>query len=132
MLVNTLAYIPYLAAIIWPTWYWLGIGTMFFNLFQFLGHAFKMNFGMKTWYNPGLATVIVLMMPISIAYWVHIWPIVGGWSWGLGIIALVVMLIVTVILPVQLLKSRTTDAVIPERQIRQFNWVKKAAAIRRN
>lgn len=88
MIVNNLAYVFYIAAIIWPQLIWLGLATMFFNLFQLLGHGLKMNRALKTWYNPGLASVVFLFVPISIYYITYVINnnLVNGWDWFLGIV----------------------------------------------
>ncbi|MDK7341050.1 HXXEE domain-containing protein, partial [Pauljensenia sp. UMB0018B] len=62
MLVNTIAWLLYIASIAFPQAYWLGLGVMFFSLTQLLGHGFQMNIKLKTWYNPGLATTVFLLV----------------------------------------------------------------------
>lgn len=88
MIVNNLAYVFYIAAIIWPQLIWLGLATMFFNLFQLLGHELKMNRALKTWYNPGLASVVFLFVPINIYYITYVINnnLVNGWDWFLDIV----------------------------------------------
>lgn len=131
MFVNNLAYVVYISAIIFPELIWLGLATMFFNLFQFIGHGLQMNKALKTWYNPGLASVVFLFIPISIYYMVFITEnnLTTTWDWVLGAIAFVVTLIVTTILPVQLLKDKNSPYVVPEWQIEQFNKVKNFASL---
>lgn len=51
---------------------WLGIGTMFFNLFQLYGHGWQMNKALNTWYNPDLASVMFLFVPIALYYFYFI------------------------------------------------------------
>lgn len=120
MIVNLSAYIFYMAALIFPDVIWLGLATMFFNLFQVLGHCFQMNIKGKTWYNPGMATSVFLFLPISIAYIRQVSNQTNAMSWIIALIALVVILLTTVILPVQLLKKRDSEYFIPEWQNQQF------------
>ncbi|WP_195999761.1 HXXEE domain-containing protein [Clostridium sp. 1001271B_151109_B4] len=131
MIVNNSAYIFYIAAIIWPQFIWLGLATMFFNLFQLLGHGIKMNRGMKTWYNPGLASVIFLFVPISIYYIMYVVNnnLVTGWDWLFGAIAFIIALIVTTILPVQLLKDINSPYSIPEYQVECCDRVQAFASL---
>lgn len=119
MYVNHLAYLFYIAAIIWPNLIWLGLGTMFFNLFQLIGHGLKMNHGMKTWYNPGLGTVIILFVPISIYYMSYITnnQLVSGWDWFGGVVTFILATLFTTILPVQILKDANTPYEVPEHQV---------------
>ena len=107
-IVNTLAQVIYLIAILCPQIIWLGIVTMFFNLFQLLGHGIKMNKGLKTWYNPGLAS---------------------GFTWFLGIVAFLLLLLVTTILPVQILKDKNSPYSIPQEQINKLNDVLKISSL---
>lgn len=133
MIVNNLAYIFYIAAIIWPQLIWLGLGTMFFNLFQLIGHGIKMNCGMKTWYNPGLGTVVFLFVPISIYYMVFIVnnQLVTGWDWFGGAITFILATILTTILPVQILKDVNSPYEIPEHQVECCNKVQAFASLER-
>lgn len=133
MIVNHLAYVFYIAAIIWPQFIWLGLATMFFNLFQFLGHGIQMNRGMKTWYNPGLITVIFLFIPISIYYMYFIVTndLVTGWDWLSGALTFIIALIVTTILPVQILKDKNSPYVIPEWQVERCHKVQEFASLKR-
>lgn len=133
MIVNVSAYIFYILALVFPEAIWLGISTILFNLFQVLGHAFEMNFKLKAWYNPGLATSICLFLPISIYYIYYIVSngLVVGMDWVYGILMLVLILIVTVIAPVQGLKKKDSPYKIPDWQIQQFEKVQEFAAIKR-
>ncbi len=123
MIVNLSAYVFYILAVAFPEVIWLGLATMLFNLFQVLGHGVEMNIKGKTWYNPGMATSIALFLPISIAYIIQISAKASGITWLLAVVALVVMIIVTVILPVQLLKRKDSPYTIPQWQIEQFDKV---------
>lgn len=81
MLVNTIAWLLYIASIAFPQAYWLGLGVMFFSLTQLLGHGFQMNIKLKTWYNPGLATTVFLLVPIACAY-IYQASAEGMLTWG--------------------------------------------------
>lgn len=123
MVVNLSAYIFYILAIVFPNVIWLGLATMLFNLFQVLGHVFEMNIKGKTWYNPGMATSIILFLPVSIAYIFQIAGKISGSTWAIALAALIVILIVSVILPVQLLKKKDSPYEIPQWQLDQFEKV---------
>lgn len=120
MVVNLSAYIFYILALLLPGQHWLGLATMLFNLFQVLGHCLEMNIKGKTWYNPGMATSLVLFLPISITYIWQILPQTTAGVWGGAFAMLVAMLLLTVILPVQLLKNRQSTYIIPNWQIERF------------
>lgn len=133
MIVNLSAYIFYILALVFPGAIWLGIATMLFNLFQVLGHGFEMNIKLKTWYNPGLATSVFLFIPISVYY---ICYIIGnglafGKDWLYGVLMLLLILVATVITPVQALKKKDSPYEIPQWQVEQFEKVQDFASIRR-
>jgi len=133
MIVNTSAYVFYIAAIIWPQFIWLGLGTMFFNLFQFIGHGIQMNREMKTWYNPGLATVIFLFIPLSIYYMVFVVTnhLLTGWDWLGGALTFIIATILTVILPVQGFKNANSPYEMSQWQVGRFNKVQAFASLER-
>lgn len=123
MIVNLSAYVFYVAALLLPNVIWLGLATMLFNLFQVLGHCFEMNIKGKTWYNPGMVTSLFLFLPISIVYIKQTAGLAGGKCWLAAVAALVAILLITVIMPVQLLKRKDSPYVIPEHQKQQFDKV---------
>lgn len=123
MIVNLSAYIFYILALIFPNVLWLGIATMFFNLFQVLGHVFEMNLKGRIWYNPGMASSVVLFLPISIFYLVRIAGQVSASVWIAAVALLLAILVISVILPVQLLKRTDSPYEIPEWQLEQFERV---------
>lgn len=131
MIVNNSAYIFYIAAIIFPKFIWLGLGTMFFNLFQLIGHGLKMNKGMRTWYNPGLVSVIFLFVPISIYYMFFIVnnELVTSLDWVAGALTFIIATLLTTILPVQLLKNVNSPYVVPESQVEACNKVQAFASL---
>ncbi len=120
MIVNLSAYIFYIAALFLPEIIWLGLGTMLFNLFQVFGHCFQMNIKGKTWYNPGMATSVTFFLPISIAYIVEVSKSIAATTWLIAVVALIFMLLLSVILPVQLLKKENSPYIIPSWQNKQF------------
>ena len=134
MIVNLSAWVFYIVAIFCPQFIWLGLGTMFFNLFQFVGHGIQMNKALKTWYNSGLASVVFLFIPIGIYYMVFVTgnQLATTWNWIFGVITFVVAFVVTTVLPVQLLKDKNSPYIIPEWQVERFNKVKDFASLTKN
>ncbi|MGI4872575.1 MAG: HXXEE domain-containing protein [Janthinobacterium lividum] len=47
---------------------WLGIATVLISLGNVLAHTFLFNLKGKTWYNPGLATALLLFLPLAMRY----------------------------------------------------------------
>jgi len=129
-IVNTVAWAVYAAAIALPRVAWLGLATMLFGFTQVLGHGILMNVKTKGWYNPGLATALLLHLPIGVAYIVLITSrgLAGPGTWAAAAVGVVAIFALTVVLPVQGLKSRTTPYAIPEDLANRFHMVDKLRA----
>lgn len=130
VIVNTVAWFVYVAAIVFPNAIWLGLATMFFGFFQVVGHGVQMNIKTKGWYNPGLATAVILHLPIGIWYIVYITQhgLVSGWDYLWGAFGVIGIFAFTVILPVQGLKDRTTRYVLSEEEMNRFGMLDKLKA----
>ena len=132
MVVNLSAYVFYVLALAFPGLVWLGLATMFFNLYQVLGHCVQMNVKMGTWYNPGMATSVFLFLPISVWY---IWTVVTGgmvvgFDWLFAVLAFAVIAACSVVLPVQCMKNPDSPHQIPQWQVDQLEKVRAACSIR--
>lgn len=130
LIVNVLAWGIYILGIVLHQTIWLGLGISLFTLVQLPGHAFQMNKAMKTWYNPGMATAVCLLTPISISYMIYVTRagLVCGWDWLGGFAVFVASMLVSIILPVQLLKSPDSPYEIPDRQVEDYQKVKEFAS----
>lgn len=133
MLVNLSAWVIYVIAIAIPQVVWFGMGVMLFSLFQILGHCFEMNIKLKTWYNPGMATTLLLFLPLG---WYDITYVVannllnlGGWLAAVGM--LIACIGLTILLPVQGLKNRSTKYPIDSWQVHRFEQVTHLARLKR-
>ncbi len=133
LLVNFSAYIAYVLTILFPNAIWLGIGVMFFNLMQFPGHVISNNKALKTWYNPGMATTILLFTPMSFYYFYYVISqgLVSGWDWLFGLLTFVALVALTVILPVQYYKNPDSPYVVPEIQVTRFERMIKWASLKK-
>ncbi|MBW1605201.1 HXXEE domain-containing protein [Lactobacillus sp. Sy-1] len=125
MVVNVSAWFIYLIAIMLPSWHWLGLGVILFSLFQILGHVFQMNIKLKTWYNPGMFTTIVLFLPLGIVF-IHQLAQMNAlnWStWLFSVLTLLGCIITSIILPVQSMKNKDTKYVISPWQVNRYHQV---------
>lgn len=131
MIVNLSAYVFYILALALPNLTWLGIATMLFNAYQVLGHGVQMNVKMKTWYNPGMATSLLLFLPISAWYFflVASQGLASGADWALGALGFVAIAALTVVLPVQGLKRKDSPYDVPQWQVDQLEKVRAFAQI---
>lgn len=131
MLVNTSAWLIYVAAIFLPKLYWFGLGVILFSLFQILGHCFQMNLKLHTWYNPGMLTTLVLFLPIGSKYiqLVTTQALITGKDWLFAILTLLACIIVTIVLPVQTLKNKQTSYRMSAWQVNRFHAILKFAHV---
>ena len=131
MVVNLSAYVFYVLALALPQLTWLGMATMFFNLYQVLGHCIQMNLKMGTWYNPGMATSVFLFLPVSVRYMV----VVAGSGqmlaadWVLAAVCFVLIAAVSVVLPVQAMKRADSPYPIPQWQVERLEQVRAWASL---
>lgn len=131
LLVNLSAYVPFIIGIICYRQIWLGIALAFFNLMQFPGHVISMNKALKTWYNPGMATTIFILTPLSLFYLIEIYQLgfASGLNYLLGLVAFIIIVSLTVVLPVQSLKNPNSPYAIPDNQVQKFDkvmtWAKR-------
>lgn len=131
MVVNLSAYMLYVLALALPDVLWLGIATMFFNLYQVLGHCIQMNVKMRTWYNPGMATSLCLFLPLSCWYLSLVVATgqVSALDWGAAVLMFVAIAALTVVLLVQGMKDRNTRHAIPQWQADQLEKVRAACSL---
>ncbi|HVU54765.1 MAG TPA: HXXEE domain-containing protein [Puia sp.] len=61
-----------IAAILEEDALWLGVAVMVFCFGSFVKHVFYYNIKARTWYNPGVATSIVCMLPVSAFFFIEI------------------------------------------------------------
>lgn len=130
-LVNTSAWVIYLISIIFSNVYWLGLGVILFSLFQILGHALEMNIKLHTWYNPGLATTLLLFLPLGWYFISYLTRngLINGYDWLFAVVMLLACIVITIVLPVQSLKNRQTKYPIDEWQVRRYKQVINFAQI---
>lgn len=67
--INIMAWPFYLVPTLFPGTIWLGLGQVLFGLVgQVIFHGVVANLKLKTWYNPGLAAVLLGHVPLGIWY----------------------------------------------------------------
>ena len=84
------AYPFYVLPILFPNLIWLGLATVLFSMAQVGVHGIVINRKLRSLYNPGLFTVIVLFWPIGLTY---IWYVIANqlvqwWMWPVAIACL--------------------------------------------
>ncbi|HHD7462699.1 TPA: HXXEE domain-containing protein [Klebsiella oxytoca] len=111
MISNTLlTYLFYIAAIFLPNLIWLGLAQVGLGLFQVLAHGIAVPVRIKRLYNPGLATVLFLFLPVGIYY---IWfvttnHLASTGDFVFGLFATFGAVVALFLLPIILLRSKQT------------------------
>lgn len=62
------AFAVYTLPLFLPQWHWLVLAAVIFAFAEVLMHAVVFNYGLRSWYNPGLISAILGLMPVSIWY----------------------------------------------------------------
>lgn len=80
------AVIVYLLPIFCPNIPFLTLAVMIFAFAELAMHLFFFNLSLKKWYNPGLLTTLVGLVPVSVSvyYLAHDWKLYSGLDWFLG------------------------------------------------
>jgi hypothetical protein len=87
--INIMAWPFYLIPALFPDMIWLGLGQVLFGLVgQVIFHGIVANFKLQTWYNPGLAAVMLGHVPLGIWYLAEVMGrgVVQRWDWVFAIL----------------------------------------------
>lgn len=133
LIVNMSVYVLYILALIFPQFIWLGLATMKFNLMQLFGHAYSINRALGAWYNPGMITSIVLFLPISIyyVYYTYHFHLINILTWIIAILVYFIAVFLTITLPFEKFKSRSSKYVISDWQLERYTKMLKFAKLKK-
>jgi hypothetical protein len=87
--INIMGWLFYLLPVLFPGLIWLGLGQILFGLIgQVIFHGVIANLKLKTWYNPGLAAVVLGHVPLGIWYIAEVTDqgLVQWWDWIFGLL----------------------------------------------
>jgi Protein of unknown function with HXXEE motif len=86
----------YLIPVFFPNVIWLGLAPALVGLMQFIFHGIYTNKKLGTFYNPGLAAVTLLHVPLGIyyIYYVQSTGIAGIWDWVIALVYVVFTVVV--------------------------------------
>ncbi|KAJ9149888.1 hypothetical protein NKR23_g4177 [Pleurostoma richardsiae] len=129
--VNTLAYPFYVAAIVYPDKIWLGLAQSFFGFIQVLGHCLQINIKGNMGYNPGVASALLLHMPIGIYYIAYVQEhhLIGSSDWFNSLGALVAAVVLIIPLPILAFRDRRSPYALSEKEMNRFNMLNKLKAM---
>lgn len=130
VLVNTFAYPFYISAVVYSDKIWLGLAQCYFGMVQVIGHGITMNINADTGYNPGLATALLLHLPIGVYYisYVHEHNLVTGYDWLYSVSALIGATILIIPLPIISLRNRHSPYPMSTKEMSRFNMLQKFKA----
>lgn len=94
--INVVAWFAYLVPVFYPDLIWLGIAQILFGMGQFVVHGIIINRKLKTFYNPGLAAVVLGHIPLGVWYLIEVYntTTVRGWDWIFGILTLAAFIVI--------------------------------------
>jgi len=116
------AYPLYIAGIIFHDFYSLGLFIAYFGMAQIGIHGIMLNKKLHLKYNPGMATVFLVLVPLGIYYICYVSRHfdVTLWGWLLPLILLFPVCFLTILFPIIKLKDKNTKYVLPERDSKGF------------
>ena len=131
MIVNLLIpYTFYLIPLFFPNVIWLGLAPILMSISQFAVHGIMINRKLRAWYNPGMATIVLLFIPIGIAYIVYIQMngLASGWDWLIAIVYMSVFSYLSLWwMTMTWLADKNSPYPFDEVEMRRFNVPEKIA-----
>ena len=126
-------YSVYILGIIFSNVHVISILIAFFTLAQIPMHGIIINKKMGTLYNPGVATSLFLMLPVSIY---NLWYTatnfnIPTWNWWVALILLPFVAFSTILLPILKCQDKESPYAFIERDVKGFSVKGKVARIRR-
>lgn len=114
-----LCYSFYILAILFPDVIWLGASQVLCVLVQLAAHGFVINFSLKDFYNPGLASTVFLQGPVAVCYVQYVLQhhseSVQQLWWGIP--GAFIFMIICFIGPVFIMKNRTNNYPFAEEEM---------------
>lgn len=114
-----MAYFFYILAILFPNLIWLGLAQVLFGMLQVLVHGVVVNIRLKSIYNPGLGSALLLHVPIGIYYVFYVTTnhLISGKDWLFGIIVTLLATFATVVLPIRLMGDKKSKYPFNQREM---------------
>lgn len=126
-------YLIYILAIIFSQQLWLGLAIVIMGVAQIFVHGIAFNKKLGTIYNPGMASIIFLFVPLCVIY---IWYVVTNcevlwWHWLIALILQPVLGMGCLMLPIQKLKDKSSPDAWTEDEVKRFDVAGKLAKKRK-
>lgn len=118
----------YLVPVFFPDVIWLGLPGMLFGIGQLFAHGVMNNRAMHTVYNPGLAAVLFLHVPIGVyyIYYISVNGLATGWDWLWGVLLTLLTAVVCVAwLTYVIMPSRRSTWTFSQAEMERFHVKEK-------
>lgn len=126
-------YVFYLLPVFFSSVIWLGLAPMLLGVSQFMVHGILTNRKLRTWYNPGLAAVVLLHIPLAIAYvyYITVNGLATGWDWLIAVVYMgAIAFIVVNKMTYTWLADKNSPYVFDEVEMRRFHVAEKVEHLR--
>lgn len=126
-----MTYTFYITAIFFPDVIWLGLMQVGQGMVQALNHVFYNNLKLKRFYNPGMASVVLLHWPVGIYYiwYVHSNTLAATGDYVIGLLGSFALIFILWLGPVALLKSKTSNYPFDKKIMYGYNGEKIKAIL---
>lgn len=106
-----------LAAVLNERALWLGIATMLVSVGNVIAHTVLFNLKGKTVYNPGMATAVLLFLPIAVSFFRLVLHVNRATSldWIVGVGLGIALNYIGIVKLIDWLKDEQTDYIFPQR-----------------
>lgn len=127
-------YPVYILGIVFCDVHVLSVFICYLTMVQIMMHGFMMNIKMKTIYNPGVATAVLVMLPTGIYVLRYIASTftVPAWTWWVPLCALPFAAFLMIALPIKLCQDKESPYPFPVRDTRGFAIRSRAARLWRD
>lgn len=118
-----LVYPIYILGIIFSSYIWVVITTVLFGAAQFFVHGIAFNKKLKTFYNPGMGSLILLFIPIAIYVCIFVTQnyTVTVWDWVIAIALQPVVGMLGLLLPIRLMQDKKSPYQFPDNEVEKFH-----------
>ena len=128
-----LMYPLYIAGIIFSDCYIYGLMLMIFSITQVMIHGIIFNIKMKRLYNPGVATMLFILIPVGVYY---IWYVASHFSlpWWHYLAAIGLLMPVSfcsLMLPIKLLANKDSKHIWSEEECERFHVLDKMKSLKK-
>ena len=122
-------YPVYILGIIFSNQLWLGLAIVLMGVAQIFVHGIAFNKKMGTVYNPGMASIIFLFVPLCVIY---IWHVVANydllwWHWAVAIILQPALGMGCLMMPIQKMKDKNSPDIWTDKEVAKFDVAEKLA-----